>query len=63
MMNLLKGFFRDEEGMGTVEMVVIIAILVTIAIIFRGAIVGWVTETVKKVFQGADGAAEIGGGN
>ncbi len=59
MLNLFKNFLKEEEGMGTVEIVVIIAVLVSIAIIFRKAIVDWVTSTVAKVFQGADGASEI----
>ena len=60
MLRLLKGFLKDEEGMGTVEIVVIIAVLVTIAIIFRKAIVDWVTNTVKSVFEGASEGAEVG---
>ena len=62
MLDLVKDFWNDEEGMGTVEIVVIIAVLVTIAIIFRKAIVEWVTNTVKSVFSGATEGAEIGGG-
>lgn len=58
MANLVKRFLKEEEGMGTVEMVIIIAVLVTIAIIFRKAIVDWVTNTVSSVFSGAsDGAS------
>ena len=60
MLRLLKGFLKDEEGMGTVEIVVIIAVLVTIAIIFRKAIVDWVTNTVSDVFEGATDGAKVG---
>lgn len=61
MLNMFKNFLKDEDGMGTVEMVIIIAILVSIAIIFRGAIVGWVDKTVKSVFGGADSVAVTSG--
>lgn len=53
MFSLVKGFFKEEEGMGTVEIVVIIAVLVTIAIIFRTAITGWVSSTVSSIFSDA----------
>lgn len=60
MLNLFKGFLKDEEGMGTVEIVIIIAVLVTIAIIFRKAIVDWVTSTVESIFSSADAPATVG---
>ena len=60
MRSLVKGFLKEEEGMGTVEIVIIIAVLVTIAIIFRKAIVNWVSTTLSSVFEGATDAAEIG---
>lgn len=53
MAKLVKRFLKEEDGMGTVEMVIIIAVLVTIAIIFRKAIVDWVKNTVSSVFSGA----------
>lgn len=53
MLNLVKGFIKDEEGMGTVEIVVIIAVLVTIALIFRKAITQWVEDTLKDIFDDA----------
>lgn len=51
MMNLLKGFLKEEEGMGTVEIVVIIAVLVSIALIFRNAITTWVRDTIGNIFD------------
>ncbi len=59
MMNLIKGFFKEEDGMGTVEIVIIIAVLVTIAIIFRNAIKTWVTDTVASIFGSATGGAQV----
>lgn len=60
MLRLIKGFLKEEEGMGTVEIVVIIAVLVTIAIIFRKAITTWVSETLGNIFEGASEGAKVG---
>ncbi len=54
MMNMLKGFLKDEEGMGTVEIVVIIAVLVTIALIFRKTLIAWVSDALGSIFGSAD---------
>lgn len=56
MKNLFKRFWKEEEGMGTVEIVIIIAVLVAVALIFRGAITGWVEKATGIVFGKADGA-------
>jgi Flp pilus assembly pilin Flp len=50
MLKLLKNFIKDEDGMGTVEIVVIIAVLVGIALIFRDAIIKFVTDIMRSVF-------------
>ena len=34
-MDLLKRFYKEEEGMGTIEMVMLIAALMCIALLFR----------------------------
>lgn len=49
-MNLIKSFLKEEDGLGTVEIVVIIAVLVGIALIFRDAIIKFVTDIMKSVF-------------
>ena len=51
MLRLVKGFLKEEEGMGTVEIVVIIAVLVSIALIFRNAITTWVRTTIGDIFN------------
>ncbi|MCL2741050.1 MAG: hypothetical protein FWE70_02930 [Oscillospiraceae bacterium] len=48
-----KAFAGDRSGLGTVEIVIIIAVLVGIALIFRNAIIGFVTGIIDQVF-GAD---------
>ena len=48
MLGLIKNFIREEDGMGTVEVVIIVAVLVAIALIFRKAIYNFVKEIVGK---------------
>lgn len=47
---MLKEFWAEEEGMGTVEIILIIAALVCVALIFREAIVNFVTSALDSVF-------------
>ena len=35
MLNLIKSFIKEEDGLGTVEIVIIIAVLIGIAFIFK----------------------------
>lgn len=49
-MNRLKGmeqFIREEDGMGTVEIILIIVVLVGLVIIFKSQI----TQIVNNLFQ------------
>lgn len=41
---------KKEDGLGTVEIVVIIAVLVGIALIFRDAIIKFAVDIMKSVF-------------
>lgn len=50
-MNFLKRFLGEEDGMETIEVVVIIAVLVTIALVFRKAITGYVGQLTGKLFS------------
>jgi len=50
---------KSETGMGTVEIVIIIAILVTLALIFRNAILGLLGSLIEKVQLDAKSAAGI----
>ncbi len=49
-MKSIDEFWNEEEGMGTVEMVLIIAALVAVALLFRNAIVSFITDALGKVF-------------
>ncbi len=42
-----KSFFRDEDGMGTVEVILIIVVLIGLVIVFKEQISG----IVERVFQ------------
>lgn len=62
MKNLLARFWKEEEGMGTVEIVIIIAVLVAVALIFRKAITQFVTNITGKLFskENVDKVTDIG---
>ncbi len=51
MIRFLKDFWQDESGMETIEVVVIIAVLVAIALIFRKAIVNFVGKLTQTLFS------------
>ena len=51
MLKLVKGFLKEEEGMGTLEIVVIIGVLVALALIFKDAIGTYATKLMEKFFD------------
>lgn len=57
-MELLKNFYEEEEGLGTVEMVVLLAVLVSIALIFRGQVTEFVRSNLQSIFGGANTSIE-----
>lgn len=50
MLNLVKGFFKEEDGMGTIEIVVIIAVLVGLALIFKDGISQFANDLMDTMF-------------
>lgn len=50
MLKLIRNFITEEDGMGTVEVVIIVAVLVAVALIFRRAIFGFVSDIMGKIF-------------
>lgn len=50
-MDLLKKFYYEEDGMGTVEIVMIIAALMCIALLFRKQIFTFADNIMKNVFK------------
>lgn len=51
MKNLMARFWHEEEGFGTVELVILIGVLVAVALIFRNAIIGFVNTLMGKTFN------------
>ena len=51
MINFVKAFIWEEDGMGTVEIVIIIAVLVGLALIFRDAIITFATDVMDGLFS------------
>ncbi|GIP17153.1 hypothetical protein J40TS1_27950 [Paenibacillus montaniterrae] len=52
----LKAFWRNEQGIGTLEVVLIIAVVVLIFIIFKDFIMEQVNKLVNKSKTGIDNA-------
>ena len=46
-MNRIKNFFKDEGGMGVIEVILIIVVLIGLVIIFKTKI----TEVVNSIFE------------
>ncbi len=65
MVRFMKDFIKDEDGLSTVEIVIIIAVLVGLALIFRNSIVKFVTDIIGKMFPSDtstfDNTNKIGG--
>lgn len=57
MINFIKGFLKEEDGMGTVEIILIIAVLVAIALLFRNTIMSFVNGIISKIFPDAGAAS------
>jgi hypothetical protein len=53
---------RDERGLGTVEIVIIIAVLVGIALIFRDAIINFAVDIMRNVFGDSNIVDDVGSG-
>lgn len=48
MKNILINFWNDEDGMQTIEMVIILVVLVGIAFAFRKTLLNWYTKFVTE---------------
>ncbi len=47
-----RSWFNEEKGLGTVELVVILAVLIGIALIFREYIGDFVKDIMTNIFDG-----------
>ena len=50
-MEVLKKFYEEEEGLEVVEMVVLMAVLVGAALIFKDQVIGFVTRMLKTILK------------
>ena len=59
-MEMLRKFYEEEDGLGTVEMVMLIAALMCIALVFKDTITSYAKKLMEKVFA-TDIEAPAGG--
>ncbi len=50
-MQKIRRILRGEEGLGTVEIVLLIAVLIGIALLFRGAITEFIETLFADIFK------------
>lgn len=58
-MEKLKMFFQEEDGIGTVEIILILVVLLMLVVIFRSQI----TSIITTAFQKINGSAKTINGN
>ena len=46
----VKAHFKNKKGFSTVEVVILIAVIVGLALIFRTSIIGFVSGVIGKMF-------------
>lgn len=52
-MRNLRSFIQEDEGMGTVEIVLIIVVLIALVAIFKNSITSLANDLLKKVTKNA----------
>ncbi len=53
-MNTLKQFFYDEDGLGTIEVIVLIIVLIGVALLFQDKIRTFVEDTLIHKIEESD---------
>ena len=53
---LFSRFWKQREGMGTIEVVIIVAVLVALALIFKDFIIGLAQDIFEKIQANASSA-------
>ncbi len=59
-MKLIKDFLKEEDGLGTVELVLILAGLVAIAVLFKNTIRNFVDKAMGDIFQNSGSKDTLG---
>ncbi|MCT4612793.1 MAG: hypothetical protein N4A47_05430 [Clostridia bacterium] len=47
----MSEILKSERGINTVEIVIIMAVLVTVALIFRASVFGFVKKSINGIFK------------
>ncbi|MCG8499708.1 MAG: hypothetical protein MJB12_04795 [Firmicutes bacterium] len=63
MVKVFKNFLKEEDGVGTVEIVVIVAVLVGVALIFRKQLFAFVENLMGRFFDADTIDSEAGYGD
>ncbi|UVI31421.1 Flp1 family type IVb pilin [Paenibacillus spongiae] len=50
----VRDFWRDEEGLGTLEIILIIAVVIILALLFKD----WIIDLVERLMGKADDQAD-----
>ena len=58
MLTLLKNFWKEEDGLGTVEIVIITAVLVGLAILFRTTIIAFAKNILTSILGQGEQAVD-----
>ena len=58
MLTLLKNFWKEEDGLGTVEIVIITAVLVGLAILFRRTIIDFAKKVLSSITEQGEEATK-----
>lgn len=54
MKKLMKSFFREEDAVGVVEIILILVVLISLVIIFKEQLTSLVTKLLSKVTKQSD---------
>lgn len=52
--NSMRSFWKQEEGLGTLEIILIIAVVIIIALLFKD----WIIELIERLMGKADDEAD-----
>ncbi|RRD95056.1 hypothetical protein EII17_04605 [Clostridiales bacterium COT073_COT-073] len=58
-MESLKRFWYEEEGLGTIEIIIIIVVLLAMAIAFRNVIINLFNNLIRGLTDQGNKAAEV----
>ncbi|KAB1438635.1 Flp1 family type IVb pilin [Candidatus Galacturonibacter soehngenii] len=54
-MNIIQRFIQEEDGVGVVEIILILVVLIALVAVFKNELTGLVDNIFKKIKSGAEG--------